>query len=218
MSLGNGHKLLSINDKRVDHIRKKDKRFDLVCRKIGDIEYSLYSDDYIFFISTFIGQMLSNKASATIYKRIESLCNDNVCPDNINMLFDEEIRNAGVSAQKLGYIRSFTDGILDGSVDLKKINNLSDDDAIKELKRIRGIGDWSAKMYLIFVLDRQDILPVEDIAFLQGYEWMSGTRDRAELIADSEKWKPYSSIVARYLYKALDGGFTKTGISLSSPQ
>lgn len=206
------NRTLSIYDSRVRELRRNDARFNIVCERVGDISHSLYDNDYEFFVSTFIGQMLSNKAADTIYNRLIKLCGGELSPDKVNMLFDEEIREIGISAQKLGYIRHLTDDILNGKLSLSHISDLDDNDALKELIKIRGIGNWSAKMYLIFVLDRENILPIEDVAFLQGYEWMSGTRDVDALVKDAEKWQPYSSLVARFLYKALDGGFTKVPI------
>lgn len=93
---------------------------------------------------------------------------------------------------------------------------LDDESVIKQLTAIKGIGNWTAKMYLIFVLDRQDILPTEDVAFLQAYKWLYKTTDRspASITNKCTKWKPYSSIAARYLYRALDSGLTKTEFHL----
>lgn len=85
------------------------------------------------------------------------------------------------------------------------------DEVINELAKLRGIGIWTAKMYLIFVLDRQDILPYEDIAFLQGYKWAYKTNDTSPEAVKKKckKWRPYSSIAARFYYRALDMGYTK---------
>ena len=201
--------ILSINDNRVLKLRKTDCRFDEVCKKVGDISYHLYEDRYEFFVETFIGQMLSNKASETIVSRLRNLCHGEIMPENIDILFDDEIREIGVSAQKLNYIRKLTESVLSGVVDFNYIDSLEEQQAYNELLKIRGVGKWSAKMYLLFVLDKENILPIEDVAFLQGYEWMSGTRNIDTLIKDSEKWQPYCSLVARFLYKALDGGFTR---------
>ena len=88
---------------------------------------------------------------------------------------------------------------------------MTDSEIMKSLTSIKGIGNWTAKMYLIFVLNRPDILPVEDVAFLQAYQWLYKTDDRTPKSVQKKcnKWKPYSSIAARYLYRALDGGLTK---------
>ena len=99
----------------------------------------------------------------------------------------------------------------DGSLDFSAFPNMSDEKVLKELTRLRGIGTWSAKMYLIFTLDRKDVLPYEDVAFLQPYSWLYKTDDLkpASIIKRCKKWKPYSSIAARYFYYALDMGLTK---------
>ena len=87
---------------------------------------------------------------------------------------------------------------------------------IKELTKIKGIGVWTAKMYLLFVLNREDILPYEDVAFLQGFSWAYETKDLSPATVKKKcrKWKPYSSIAARYLYRALDTGLTKQAFQL----
>jgi 3-methyladenine DNA glycosylase/8-oxoguanine DNA glycosylase len=89
----------------------------------------------------------------------------------------------------------------------------SDGEIMKHLTSLRGIGSWSAKMYLIFVLNRLDILPYEDGAFLQAYKWLYDTEDvkPASIIYQCKPWKPYSSLAARYLYRALDAGMVKAG-------
>ena len=88
---------------------------------------------------------------------------------------------------------------------------MTDEDVIKTITSIHGLGMWSAKMYLIFVLNRQDVLPFEDVAFLQGYAWCYKTNklDKDSITKKLKKLQPYRSIVARYLYKALDYGYTK---------
>ena len=87
---------------------------------------------------------------------------------------------------------------------------------MSKLMSIKGIGSWSAKMYLIFVLDRQDVLPYEDVAFLQSYGWLYKTSDYSKIAVEKKcnRWKPYSSIAARYMYRALDMGMTKQPIAL----
>ena len=95
-------------------------------------------------------------------------------------------------------------------------NKKDDEEVIKELTSIRGIGKWTAKMYLLFVLDRQDILPIEDGAFLQSYKCLYKKDDISKISIGKKckKWKPYSSVAARYLYRALDIGMTKLEFDL----
>ena len=85
----------------------------------------------------------------------------------------------------------------------------------RDLQKIKGIGKWSSKMYLIFVLGKNDILPYEDMAFIQAYSWLYNTNktDKKSIINKCKKWGKYSSVASRYLYKALDLGYTKNKFS-----
>lgn len=117
---------------------------------------------------------------------------------------------------RVPYIKDAITKVMSGRVDLATISGLSDSEILKKLTALRGIGTWTAKMYLIFVLDRQDILPFEDGAFLQSYRWLYNTTDTtpASVKKKCAKWKPYSSIAARYLYRILDLGLTKEDFHL----
>lgn len=196
----------------IQYLCKKDKRIAKVINMVGDISYEPHLDNpFPFLIHEIIEQMLSVKAGAKIYGRLETLCKNNICPSAIKKLSIDEIRSIGTSAAKAKYIKSAADSVLTGSLDFAHFSELTDDAILKELVNLPGIGMWTAKMYLIFVLDRQDILPFEDVAFLQSYKWLYKTTDisRASIEKRCKKWKPYSSIAARYLYRALDMGFTK---------
>lgn len=106
--------------------------------------------------------------------------------------------------------------MIEGDLNFKELEHLSDNEVISKLTSIRGIGTWTAKMFLIFVLDRQDVLPYEDQAFIQSYRWLYKREDcsKASVQKHCKKWHPYSSIAARYMYKALDLGLTKTEFHL----
>ena len=201
----------------IQYLCKKDKRLAKVISQIGPITYVPYENGYAFLIHEIIEQMLSIKAGAKIYGRLEDLCDGIVTPSAISALTDEQVRGIGTSSGKVTYIRALTDSIVSGDVDLLHLTELSDAEVIKSLTSVKGIGTWTAKMYLIFALDRQDVLPVEDVAFLQAYEWLYKTADRtpATVTAKCKKWRPYSSIAARYLYRALDSGLTKNEFHLN---
>ena len=195
----------------VQYLCQKDKRLAKVISMVGDISYSVHEDGYSFLVHEIVEQMLSVKAGAKIYGRLEDLCSGNVTPQAISSLSDEEIRATGTASAKVSYIRGITDAIISGELDLSELENLSDKDVIKRMTSFRGIGTWTAKMYLIFVLNRPDVLPYEDVAFLQSFKWMYKTEDSSRTTVEKKckKWKPYTSIAARYLYRALDMGLTK---------
>lgn len=186
----------------IQHLCRVDKRIAKVISMIGGIEYSPHSDGYAFLIHEIIEQMLSIKAGKKIYDRLLSLCDDGITPNNITELSDEQLKACGTSSAKVEYIKIVTQAIVSKELILSDLTQLSDLEVIKELTKYRGIGNWTAKMYLIFVLNRQDILPYEDGAFLQAYKWLYKTDDISPKAVEKKcrKWKPYSSIAARYMY------------------
>lgn len=211
--------IITINSKSesIIHLCSKDKRLAKVIDMIGPITYSPYEDDsYAFLVHEIIEQMLSIKAGAKIYARLQELCNGNIDPHIISHISNEQLKSIGTSSNKVLYIRSLTDSIINGSLSLDKLTNLEDKEVIKQLTSIKGIGLWTAKMYLIFVLNRPDVLPTEDVAFLQSYKWLYKTEDTSpgSILKRCKKWSPYSSIAARYLYRALDEGLVKTEFHL----
>lgn len=207
---------LDMNADSIKYLCAKDKRLAKVISMVGTITYKPYDDSYRFLINTIIGQMLSNKVADIISERLEKLCKGTINPNTINNLSDDDIKSIGISKSKVSYIRNLTTEIELGNTDLSEFPHLTDKEIINNLTSIRGIGSWTAKMYLLFVLNRQDILPYEDVAFLQGYDWVFKTNNNtpAAVIAKCKKWKPYSSIAARYLYHALDNGLTKVDFHL----
>ena len=202
---------LNNSSPEIQYLCTKDKRLEKVISMVGEITYTVHTDPYVFLIHEIIEQMLSIKAGNSIFCRLENLCNGSITIDSISKLSDAQIRSTGTSAAKVTYIRNLTNDISSGSLNLNALSAMSDEQIIKRLTLIQGIGNWTAKMYLIFVLNRPDILPFEDGAFLQVYRWMYKTDDctKTSITKRCKKWKPYSSLASRYLYRALDYGFTK---------
>ena len=203
---------LDMDTPSVQYLCKQDKRLAKIIEMVGPISYVTHEKEiYSFLVHEIIEQMLSVKAGQKIFNRLEVLCGGKVTPEQVSALSDTQLRSTGTSNAKVEYIRNITNAIADGTLDFKSINGLSDEEIIKSLTKIRGIGKWTAKMYLMFVLDRPDILPVEDGAFLQVYRWMYKTEDCREktVYKKCNKWKPYSSTASRFCYRALDAGMTK---------
>lgn len=206
-------------NEKVDSIRylcQKDKRLAKLISMIGPINYQPHDNGFSFLVHEIIEQMLSIKSGQKIYSRLEALCNGCVTPDSILSLTFEQLREIGTSSSKANCLLNLSRSVNTGKLILSNLPNLPDKDVISSLTELKGIGNWTAKMYLIFVLDRPDILPYEDGAFIQSYKWLYKTTNAspAAVIKKCKKWSPYSSIAARYLYRTLDMGFTKSDFHL----
>ena len=155
--------------------------------------------------------MMSVKAARHIYGRLESLCDGAVTVERIRALSDEEIRSTGTSVAKAEYIRNVTYAVESGRWNFEEMKDMPDQEVISLLTSVRGIGNWTAKMCLIFVLNRPNILPYEDGAFLQTYRWLYKTSDCSpeSVKKRCRKWSPYATAASRYFYRALDLGLTK---------
>lgn len=207
---------LTVNSEPLIYLANKDKRLAKLFSMVGGITYKPYEDSYRFLLETIIGQMLSNKVANILCERLLQLCDGQITPSTISVLRTDDFRQIGVSKPKASYIFSLTEAVLNDIIDFPAFNSMENQEVIKELTALRGIGSWSAKMYLIFVLNRPDVLPFEDGAFLQSYMWLYKTEDTTSkaVTAKCRKWKPYTSFAARYLYRALDNGLTKKPFQL----
>ena len=195
----------------VQYLCTKDKRLAKLIDMVGEIEYRTQPDCFARLIRSIINHMLSNKVAYVIGSRVVALCRGSITPENLLKLNREQLRGTGLSYTKADNILGIAKAATDGSLDFTNFPNMTDEEVMKELTRLRGIGAWSAKMFLIFTLNRMDVLPFEDVAFLQTYAWLYKTDDLRPImvIKRCKKWRPYSSIAARYFYYALDMGLTK---------
>lgn len=195
----------------VIYLKSRDRHLAKVIELVGTVEAKEHNDPYAFLVHEIIEQMLSVKAGAKIFGRLEIICGGSVTPNAIENLSDAEIRNTGMSNAKVEYIRIMTKAVTAGDLVFSRLEQETDTTVLKTLTSFRGIGNWTAKMYLIFVLGRLNVLPYEDGAFLQTYRWMYKTNDvsPASIKKRCNKWSPYTSIAARFMYRALDMGLTK---------
>ncbi|MDY6292001.1 MAG: DNA-3-methyladenine glycosylase 2 family protein [Succiniclasticum sp.] len=208
--------ILNMQHPAVQYLCSKDKRLAKLIAMVGDIKYQTQPDCFARLVRSIINQMLSNKVAHVIGNRVAGLCGGDITPENLLKLNREQLRSTGLSYTKADNILGIAKAATDGSLDFSNFPNMTDEEVMKELTRLRGIGAWSAKMYLIFTLNRMDVLPYEDGAFLQTYAWLYKTNDLqpAAIIKRCKKWKPYSAIAARYFYYALDMGLTKQDFHL----
>ncbi len=151
------------------------------------------------FMRVIVGQQLSVKAAATIRDRVEALLDDPASPDSYDRVSDEDLRAAGLSRQKIGYARSLVDTVRDGTLDVDALPHMSDEDATAAITAVKGLGVWSAHMYLMFSLGRPDIWPVGDLAVRVGAGRIIGLDERPtekEASVIGERWRPHRSAIA----------------------
>lgn len=208
--------VISTDDERIVYLRSKDARLNKLVLKIGDIRCGRHENLFQFVVGEIIEQMLSIKVADILRDRFSALCEGDVCPEKVLALSVEQIRSIGVSKSKASFIHNYAQATADGVVCYDALSQLPDEEILKALTSIKGIGTWTAKMALIFVFERENILPYEDVAFLQGYKWLYNTSEvhKKFVIQKCKKWSPYASLAARYLYRAVDMGLTKSQFHL----
>jgi DNA-3-methyladenine glycosylase II len=166
------------------------------------------TDHFSALVRAITYQQLSTKAAATIYGRMAALMpGGQPTPEGFASVADDQLRAAGMSRQKLGYLRDLCEKIATRSLDLDALDAMPDEDVIVALSQVKGIGRWSAEMFLIFRLHRPDVLPVGDlgivIAIQKAYRFRKRpTPERMRRLG--EAWKPYRSVATWYLWRSLD--------------
>lgn len=166
-------------------------------------------DHYGALVRSIVGQQLSTKAARVIFTRLTDRFGGRP-PTPAEVLADDpdELRTAvGLSRAKVTYLRSLAEHVVDGSLELERLDELSNDDVIAELVAVKGIGDWSAHMFLMFQLDRPDVLAVGDLGIRRAVMVRYGLKALpapAELEMIAEPWRPYRTLACRFLWRSLD--------------
>lgn len=165
-------------------------------------------DHFAMLVRAIVFQQLSTKAATTIHNRlIESLNGGALTPEALAALSDEQMRTAGISRQKAAYLRDLCAKVSSGLVPLAALDEMSDEEVIASLTRVKGIGRWSAEMFLIFRLQRPDVLPLGDLGILNAIQKAYRLRKKptaARMSKLGEAWKPYRSVASWYLWRSLD--------------
>ena len=165
-------------------------------------------EPYGALVRSIVGQQLSTKAARTIYERLIALF-DGRTPSPAELLAadPEEVRSAGLSRPKVSYLRSLAEHVQSGELELAKLSELSDDEVSAQLTAVKGLGQWTADMFLIFHLRRPDVLPVGDLGIRRAVERaydLPEMPDPAQLIEIGEPWRPHRSLASLYLWRSLD--------------
>jgi len=165
------------------------------------------SDHFSALIRAITGQQLSTKAAATIFGRLAALMPEGITPEALSLLSDDQMRVVGMSRQKIAYFRDLCEKALTGVVPLDALDSMTDEDVIVSLTKVKGIGRWSAEMFLMFRLHRPDVLPVDDLGIVNAVKNVYRLRKRptaARIRKIGEAWRPYRSVASWYLWRSLD--------------
>ena len=191
------------------------------------------ADHFSALVRAITGQQLSTKAATTIYARMVTLVagTPGDVPTDVPTgvptirgfarVTDDALRAAGMSRQKIAYLRDLCEKISTGALDLNALDVLPDEDVIHALVTVKGIGRWSAEMFLIFRLHRPDVLPVGDLGIVTAVQRAYRLRTRPtpkRLLAIGEAWRPYRSVASWYLWRSLDNQPVQSPVQAKVPK
>lgn len=193
-------------DEEIEYLKSKDKILGGVIEKIGHIERVTDTDLFSSVVHHIIGQQISTKAQETIWQRLKDELGE-VNAENIYKTDISRLQSLGMSFRKAEYIKDFADKVHSGSFNLQDISELSDEEAIKALASLKGIGVWTAEMILLFCLQRPDIFSFDDLAIQRGLRMVYHHRkiDRKLFEKYRRRFSPYCSVASLYLW-AVSGG------------
>ncbi len=196
-------------DEGINHLIKHDKLLRTIIKKNSKCNLQPKRNYFNALVRSIVGQQLSVKAAASIYKRMLNYFENKPTAGSIAELSEETLRSFGLSRAKSQYIKLLSEDVVSGKIKLGGYGKMSNDEVAAELTEIKGIGLWSAHMFLMFTLGRLDILPIGDLgirrAIMLNYnlEFLPDG-ETIKNIAIANKWNPYESIASWYLWKTLE--------------
>ena len=194
--------------KAVTHLRRADPLLSAVIGRIGPCRIAYRQPVFDSLARSIVFQQLNGRAAASIYSRLEAARGGPLTPETLLRLRLPRLRSLGVSPQKAAYLRDLARRTLSGAVDFDALPSLPDEGVIERLTAVKGIGVWTAHMFLIFALRRPDVLPTGDYGVRSAMRNVYGLPDLPKPSAIeglAEPWRPWRSIASWYLWRTLDG-------------
>ncbi len=189
-----------------EHLMRKDRVLRRLVPKFPGAAIETRGDPFVTLARSVVGQQISVKAAQSVWTRFSGLMKT-VKPAQVLKLSTEEMRGAGLSARKVEYLQDLATYFQTGKVSVKQWHLMEDEAIITELVAIRGIGRWTAEMFLMFYLLRPDVLPLDDVGLLNGISklYFSGEPvSRSEVRDLARAWEPYRSVATWYIWRSLD--------------
>ncbi len=187
------------------HLRKADPVLARIIVRSNPCALSPRRDYFVVLCRAIFSQQLSTKVSAVIFGRFRKLFpQQRPTPARVLALSDEQLRGVGLSRQKMAYIRDLARHFASGEVESRKFAKMGDEQIITSLTRVKGVGRWTVEMFLIFVLNRPDLLPVDDLGLRKGVQRVYGLGElptAKQVVEIAEKWRPYRSVATWYMWR-----------------
>jgi len=192
------------------HLRRRDPVLRPVIKRVGPVTMKLEKNRFQALVRSIIAQQISGKAARSIGQRLHELVKPRrLTPELIAAIPIERLRAVGLSPQKASYLHDLAARVADGRVRLSRAHRMTDEEVIEELIQVKGVGVWTAQMFLIFSLGRPDVFPHGDFGVRAAIRNLYGLADlpnREQSFAIAEPWRPYASIAAWYCWRSLDNG------------
>ncbi len=190
------------------HFKERDPTMARVIQAVGPFQLKRNRNYFVVLCRSIVSQQISVAAADTIYSRFQKLFDGrSPTPERVSKLKEEPMRAAGLSRQKTAYLKDLSHRFLDGTVRPRQLNYLGNEEIIGQLTTVHGIGRWTAEMFLIFSLNRLDVLPVDDLGLrvaVQNIYGMKTRPDAKRLRAIGKKWNPLETVATWYGWRSLN--------------
>lgn len=192
------------------HLRKSDPKMRILVKEQGVLEFKPRGKLFTSLVESIISQQLNGRVADLIIGRVNGLfLPGRLTPDKLHAVSPSKLRKAGLSPQKLSYLKDLSSRLVRGDLDLAALPKKSDEEIVSVLDDVRGIGPWTAQMVLMFSLGRPDVLPVDDYGIQKAIERVYGLPrlpDRKSIERLAVPWQPYRSLACLYLWSHKDSG------------
>ncbi len=193
--------------KAIHHLKKSDPVLSAIIERVGPCRMEFGPPEFHNLAEAIVYQQLNGKAAVTIFKRFAALAGDPVTAEGILKLTDAQMRTVGLSKQKTSYLKDMAERAARGELDFKRLPQMTDAEVIEHLTQVKGVGVWTAHMFLMFTLRRPNVLPTGDygvqVAIKKHYKKRKLPKPvQMEKIARA--WEPYRSVACWYLWRSLD--------------
>ena len=193
-------------DRETEYLRGRDKALAEVIDAVGHVERRADTDLFSSVVHHIVGQQISTKAQETVWKRVRDGLGG-IDAESIIAAGEEKLQSFGMSFRKAGYITDFAEKVRRGEFDLNEVSTMPDEDAVKALSSLKGIGVWTAEMILLFCLQRPDVFSFDDLAIQRGLRMLHHHRkiDRKLFEKYRRRYSPYCSVASLYLWEVAGG-------------